>query len=229
MSLLSRGSRAAARSFRQPIAYQSRRSASGHSDDHHGHGSDESAFHVKGGSTTGSESFGTGFYVSLAAIPVAYLTYILSTSDDNFINKAYQNYRKQLKAQDVLHSAALEQAISDRATKHSSNQAVKQAIKPNNEVSSNQVIKQSSNQDLTPGRLGGRNHFKSLFFSGQVVGSYFFFGYESCHDFSSILPRPNACAITIDRVPLLLMSNGVVRACRSASVVDLHLLCGVFG
>lgn len=64
-----------------------------------------------------------GFYASLAAIPIFYLGYTLSsTGSDNFINKLYQQYKEgnaESWRRDVIHEAAVRQALVDRTAMNS--------------------------------------------------------------------------------------------------------------
>ncbi|KIX01769.1 uncharacterized protein Z518_09496 [Rhinocladiella mackenziei CBS 650.93] len=117
MSFVSRRVEAAARPLSRLIQHQARRYAGheaghGHGEAHHG----ESAFHVQGGS--GNESFGAGFYLSVASIPFAILVYsIASSPGDNFASRLVKKYEASVEADkraNVIHTAMMEQVAADR-------------------------------------------------------------------------------------------------------------------
>ncbi|EXJ88192.1 hypothetical protein A1O1_05122 [Capronia coronata CBS 617.96] len=120
MSFVSRGARVAARPLRRSIRHQPRRYA-GHEAGHdHGHGHDahpgESALHVDAGPST--ESFGKGFYITIAAVPLVILwSYVASSPGDNAlirIVKKWEARREEDQRANILHTTIMEQAAADR-------------------------------------------------------------------------------------------------------------------
>ncbi|KPI45094.1 uncharacterized protein AB675_2654 [Cyphellophora attinorum] len=116
MSAASRGARALARSLRQPTRVQTRRYAS-HGDSHGHGGSSGSAYDAPSGAT-GSESFGPGFYVAVAAIPLFYISYQLASDPGNFMDKFVSGFSTQEVKRDNdrnnVHAAMLQQLIDDK-------------------------------------------------------------------------------------------------------------------
>ncbi|KAK5062478.1 hypothetical protein LTR84_004550 [Exophiala bonariae] len=117
MSYVSRGARAAARPLRRSVQRQTRRYDShhaphGHEEAHHG----ESAFHVAHGPA--NESFGRGFYISLASIPLFAAIYVVATNpNDNFVYRLVKRYeigQEVEERKNLIHQRLMEQAAADR-------------------------------------------------------------------------------------------------------------------
>ncbi|KIV90238.1 hypothetical protein PV10_07567 [Exophiala mesophila] len=118
MSSVSRGARAVARPLRQHFQRTPRRYASDHASHGHGHGAGhgESAFHAESGPAT--ESFGRGFYISIASIPIFYVLYsVASSPKDNVISrliKTFETSQEEESRKNVIHTTMMEQAAADR-------------------------------------------------------------------------------------------------------------------
>ncbi|KAJ4515702.1 hypothetical protein HRR83_004590 [Exophiala dermatitidis] len=117
MSFVSRGARAALRPVRRSVRHQPRRYAGheaghGHGETHHG----ESALHVDAGPRT--EHFGKGFYITIAAVPLAILWYSAASSPgDNAWSRLVKKYEagKQEDARaNIIHTTMMEAAAADR-------------------------------------------------------------------------------------------------------------------
>ncbi|KAF2400393.1 putative NADH-ubiquinone oxidoreductase 178 kDa subunit [Trichodelitschia bisporula] len=94
--------RAAIQAARSLLRQQPRRYAS-----HEAHGAHAEA---------ATESFGKGFYLTLAAIPASYFVYAASRGDTWFTDylRSYESWNKTWEERNALHTTMVEQAGADR-------------------------------------------------------------------------------------------------------------------
>ncbi|KAF2173208.1 hypothetical protein M409DRAFT_62782 [Zasmidium cellare ATCC 36951] len=115
MQPLKRTGVSCARRLRPQVQRQSRRHASD------SHGPDSHGSHDAHHSTPANESFGSGFYIALAAIPASFALYKFSRQGTDeqpyftrLIRDTYNGYKDRWAERNASHTQAMEQAAADR-------------------------------------------------------------------------------------------------------------------